>query len=49
MQKFDTPTPISATLDIPAGRIQFIAAERADTAATSVIRRWSTRWCAAVT
>ncbi|MEU5783375.1 DUF4097 family beta strand repeat-containing protein [Micromonospora lupini] len=31
MQKFDTPTPISATLDIPAGRIQFIAAERTDT------------------
>ena len=32
MQKFDTPTPISAVLDIPAGRIQFIAADRADTA-----------------
>lgn len=32
MQKFDTPAPISAILDIPAGRIQFIAAERADTA-----------------
>ncbi len=31
MQKFDTPTPISAVLDIPAGRIQFIAADRADT------------------
>ncbi|MEU0008978.1 DUF4097 family beta strand repeat-containing protein [Streptomyces sp. NPDC006314] len=31
MQKFDTPTPITAVLDIPAGRIQFIAAERADT------------------
>jgi hypothetical protein len=31
MQKFDTPTPISAVLDIPAGRVQFIAAERADT------------------
>jgi Putative adhesin len=31
MQKFDTPTPISATLDIPAGRIRFIAADRADT------------------
>ncbi|MFD2764442.1 DUF4097 family beta strand repeat-containing protein [Micromonospora eburnea] len=31
MQKFDTPTPISAVLDIPAGRIQFIAADRVDT------------------
>ncbi|MFD9501068.1 DUF4097 family beta strand repeat-containing protein [Streptomyces sp. NPDC060035] len=31
MQKFDTSTPISAVLDIPAGRIRFIAAERADT------------------
>jgi hypothetical protein len=31
MQKFDTPAPISAVLDLPAGRIQFIAAERADT------------------
>jgi hypothetical protein len=31
MQKFDTPTPISAVLDIPAGRISFIAADRADT------------------
>jgi hypothetical protein len=31
MQKFETPTPISAVLDIPAGRIQFIAADRADT------------------
>jgi DUF4097 and DUF4098 domain-containing protein YvlB len=31
MQKFDTPAPISAVLDIPAGRIQFIAAERTDT------------------
>ena len=31
MQKFDTPGPISAVLDIPAGRIQVIAAERADT------------------
>jgi Putative adhesin len=31
MQKFDTPAPISAVLDIPAGRIQFIAAARADT------------------
>jgi hypothetical protein len=31
MQKFHTPTPISAVLDIPAGRVQFIAADRADT------------------
>ncbi|GAB4056566.1 DUF4097 family beta strand repeat-containing protein [Catellatospora paridis] len=31
MQKFDTPATISAVLDIPAGRIQFIAADRADT------------------
>jgi DUF4097 and DUF4098 domain-containing protein YvlB len=32
MQKFDTPAPISAVLDIPAGRVRFIAADRADTA-----------------
>src|SRR4051794_35221572 len=32
MQKFDTPTPISAVLDIPAGRVRFIAADRSDTA-----------------
>ena len=31
MQKFDTPAAISAVLDIPAGRIRFIAAHRADT------------------
>ncbi|MCG5447092.1 DUF4097 domain-containing protein [Micromonospora sp. NIE79] len=31
MQTFDTPAPISAVLDIPAGRIQLIAADRADT------------------
>ncbi|QHA09366.1 DUF4097 family beta strand repeat protein [Streptomyces broussonetiae] len=31
MQKVDTPAPISAILDIPAGRIQFIAADRGDT------------------
>ncbi len=31
MQKFDTPTPISAVLDIPAGRVRFIASDRADT------------------
>ncbi|XVS68119.1 DUF4097 family beta strand repeat-containing protein [Actinosynnema sp. CA-299493] len=32
MQKFDTPTPISAVLDIPAGRVRVIAADREDTA-----------------
>ncbi|MGC4987624.1 hypothetical protein ACLQ18_44930, partial [Streptomyces sp. DT193] len=31
MQTFDTPAPVSAVLDIPAGRIRFIAADRADT------------------
>ncbi|GGW60242.1 DUF4097 family beta strand repeat-containing protein [Streptomyces caelestis] len=31
MQKFDTPAPISAVLDIPAGRVQLIAADRTDT------------------
>ncbi|WP_407555541.1 DUF4097 family beta strand repeat-containing protein [Streptomyces sp. Pv4-95] len=31
MQKFDTPAPISAVLDVPAGRVQFIAADRTDT------------------
>jgi hypothetical protein len=31
MQKFDTPAPVTTVLDIPAGRIQFIAADRADT------------------
>jgi len=31
MQKFDTPAAISAVLRIPAGRVQFIAADRADT------------------
>ncbi|MFC5030712.1 DUF4097 domain-containing protein [Streptomyces sp. SID13666] len=31
MQKFNTPNPISAVLNIPAGRIRFIAADRADT------------------
>ncbi|MFJ8114095.1 DUF4097 family beta strand repeat-containing protein [Streptomyces sp. NPDC096132] len=31
MQKFDTPAPISAVLDIPAGRIQFIATDHSDT------------------
>ncbi|MFJ7270885.1 DUF4097 family beta strand repeat-containing protein [Streptomyces sp. NPDC099050] len=32
MQKFATPTPISAVLDIPAGSIRLIAADRTDTA-----------------
>ncbi|MEO3876494.1 DUF4097 family beta strand repeat-containing protein [Nonomuraea sp. B12E4] len=31
MQKFGTPTPITTILDIPAGRVHFIAADRADT------------------
>ncbi|RAY10790.1 hypothetical protein DPM19_33915 [Actinomadura craniellae] len=31
MQKFNTPAPISAVLNIPAGRVRFIAADRADT------------------
>ena len=31
MQKFDTLTPISVVLDVPAGHLRFIAAERADT------------------
>ncbi|WP_282694716.1 DUF4097 family beta strand repeat-containing protein [Streptomyces sp. CC208A] len=31
MQKFDTPTPVSVVLDVPAGHIRFIAADRADT------------------
>ncbi|MFF7370630.1 DUF4097 family beta strand repeat-containing protein [Streptomyces tricolor] len=31
MQKPATPTPIATVLDIPAGRIQLIAADRADT------------------
>ncbi|MFI6260697.1 DUF4097 family beta strand repeat-containing protein [Micromonospora zamorensis] len=31
MKTFDTPAPISAVLNIPAGRIQFIAADRVDT------------------
>ncbi|WP_331729520.1 DUF4097 domain-containing protein (plasmid) [Streptomyces sp. NBC_00028] len=32
MQTFDTPAPISAVLDIPAGRVRFVAADRVDTA-----------------
>ncbi|TDQ53251.1 DUF4097 family beta strand repeat-containing protein [Actinorugispora endophytica] len=31
MQKFDTPAPVSTVLDIPAGRLRFIAADRTDT------------------
>ena len=31
MQTFATPAPITAVLDIPAGRVQFIAADRTDT------------------
>ncbi|GHG63097.1 hypothetical protein GCM10018779_32350 [Streptomyces griseocarneus] len=31
MQKFTTTAPIATVLDIPAGRIRFIAADRADT------------------
>ncbi|MGW0706717.1 DUF4097 family beta strand repeat-containing protein [Streptomyces sp. NPDC002643] len=31
MQKFDTPAQITAVVEIPAGRLQFIAADRADT------------------
>ncbi|MFE2579195.1 DUF4097 family beta strand repeat-containing protein [Streptomyces sp. NPDC059378] len=31
MQKFDTPAPVSAVLDIPAGRIRLVAADRTDT------------------
>ncbi|MFJ8594393.1 DUF4097 family beta strand repeat-containing protein [Streptomyces sp. NPDC093598] len=31
MHKFDTNAPVTAVLDIPAGRIRFIAADRADT------------------
>ncbi|MGI5230748.1 DUF4097 family beta strand repeat-containing protein [Actinoallomurus sp. CA-142502] len=31
MQKFDTPRPITVVLNVPAGRVQLIAADRADT------------------
>jgi hypothetical protein len=31
MNKFDTAAPISAVLDIPAGRVQLIAADSTDT------------------
>ena len=37
MQQFDTPNPISAVLDIPAGRVQFIAGDRNDNFASAVI------------
>ncbi|MFC9888950.1 DUF4097 family beta strand repeat-containing protein [Streptomyces pilosus] len=29
--QFDTPAPVSVVLDVPAGRIRFVAADRADT------------------
>ncbi|MGX2995380.1 DUF4097 family beta strand repeat-containing protein [Streptomyces sp. JNUCC 64] len=31
MQKFDTPTPVTVILNVPAGDIRLIAADRADT------------------
>ena len=31
MQQFDTPAPITAIIEVPAGRIQVIAADRTDT------------------
>jgi hypothetical protein len=31
MQKFETPAPVSVVVDVPAGHIRFIAADRADT------------------
>ncbi|TNC26440.1 DUF4097 family beta strand repeat-containing protein [Amycolatopsis alkalitolerans] len=31
MHTFDTPAPIAAVLDIPAGRVQLVATDRADT------------------
>jgi hypothetical protein len=31
MQKFDTPSPVSVVVDIPAGRVQFVAGDRVDT------------------
>jgi hypothetical protein len=30
-QRFDTPAPVAAVIDIPAGHIRFIAADRTDT------------------
>ncbi|WP_030244702.1 DUF4097 family beta strand repeat-containing protein [Streptomyces sp. NRRL S-350] len=32
MQTFATPAPITAVLTVPAGRVEFVAADRADTA-----------------
>jgi hypothetical protein len=32
MHTFDTPAPIAAVLEVPAGRVQLIAADRTDTA-----------------
>ncbi|MFF1307059.1 DUF4097 family beta strand repeat-containing protein [Streptomyces sp. NPDC058307] len=31
MQKFDTPAPVTTVIDLPAGRVQVIAGDRADT------------------
>ncbi|MFJ1702466.1 DUF4097 family beta strand repeat-containing protein [Kitasatospora sp. NPDC088346] len=31
MQKFDSPAPVAAVIEIPAGRVQVIAADRTDT------------------
>ncbi|ACU69347.1 conserved hypothetical protein [Catenulispora acidiphila DSM 44928] len=31
MQKFETPSPVTVVLDIPAGQIRLVAGERADT------------------
>ncbi|MFJ4277482.1 hypothetical protein [Streptomyces massasporeus] len=31
MQKLPSPAPVSAVLDIPAGRVSLIAADRSDT------------------
>ncbi|MFF4342785.1 DUF4097 family beta strand repeat-containing protein [Kitasatospora sp. NPDC001540] len=31
MQKFDTPAPVTVVLDVPAGLVHFIAADRTDT------------------
>ncbi|MET7287376.1 DUF4097 family beta strand repeat-containing protein [Streptomyces sp. NPDC005573] len=31
MQKFDTPAPVSVVADVPAGRVEFVAADRSDT------------------
>ncbi|MFI0241806.1 DUF4097 family beta strand repeat-containing protein [Streptomyces sp. NPDC016845] len=32
MQTFDTPAPVLTVLDLPAARVEFVAADRADTA-----------------